>query len=140
MPAQFRVGKIEGARHKGEFDIQERRLCVSWLRCDEWDDPAAHEPGVTVCKFTLSEEYEQRNESAACRPRRLDAGWRRGCHSCGADKEGRTRGFQLWLALPPKLELGPSASLYQGPEAIQLEDPLRACSSVATGSQCRPCQ
>ena len=74
MPAQFRVGKIEGARHKRESAIQERRLCVSWLRRDEWDEPAAHEPGVTGCKFTLSEEYEQRNESAAGRVAWMQAG------------------------------------------------------------------
>src|SRR5712675_3369539 len=44
-------------------------------------------------------------------------------HGGGLDKAGRTRGFQLWIALPPKLELGPSVSLYQGPEAIQHDGP-----------------
>jgi len=51
-------------------------------------------------------------------------------HGGGAGKPGRTRGFQLWVALPPKLELGPSMSLYQGPEAIQHEGP----ASVLLGS------
>ena len=27
-------------------------------------------------------------------------------HGGGLDKAGRTRGFQLWIALPPELELG----------------------------------
>jgi redox-sensitive bicupin YhaK (pirin superfamily) len=37
----------------------------------------------------------------------------------------RTRGFQLWIALPPELELGPTVSLYQAPEEIQSESPAR---------------
>jgi redox-sensitive bicupin YhaK (pirin superfamily) len=44
-------------------------------------------------------------------------------HGGSAGEPGRTRGFQLWIALPPKLELGPSVSLYQGPEAIQHDGP-----------------
>jgi redox-sensitive bicupin YhaK (pirin superfamily) len=51
-------------------------------------------------------------------------------HGGGADEPGRTRGFQLWIALPPKLELGPSVSLYQGPEAIRHDGP----ASVLLGS------
>src|SRR6266853_415754 len=31
-------------------------------------------------------------------------------HGGGAGEPGRTRGFQLWIALPPELELGPSES------------------------------
>lgn len=37
-------------------------------------------------------------------------------HSGGLDEPGRTRGFQLWIALPPELELGPSESVYLAPE------------------------
>jgi redox-sensitive bicupin YhaK (pirin superfamily) len=48
----------------------------------------------------------------------------------GGGGPGRTRGFQLWIALPPRLELGPSASLYQSPEAIQHDGP----ASVLLGS------
>jgi redox-sensitive bicupin YhaK (pirin superfamily) len=33
----------------------------------------------------------------------------------GLDKAGRTRGFQLWIALPPELELGPTVNIYQSP-------------------------
>ena len=51
-------------------------------------------------------------------------------HGGGAGEPGRTRGFQLWIALPPELELGPSVSLYQGPEAIQHDGP----ASVLLGS------
>src|SRR3984893_12981712 len=29
-------------------------------------------------------------------------------HGGGAGEPGRTRGFQLWVSLPPELELGPS--------------------------------
>jgi redox-sensitive bicupin YhaK (pirin superfamily) len=46
-------------------------------------------------------------------------------HGGGAGRPGRTRGFQLWVALPPKLELGPSVSLYQSPEDIQHDGPAR---------------
>jgi redox-sensitive bicupin YhaK (pirin superfamily) len=34
-----------------------------------------------------------------------------------------TRGFQLWVALPPDLELGPSESLYQGAADIPKAGP-----------------
>ena len=44
-------------------------------------------------------------------------------HGGGAGKSGRTRGFQLWIALPPKLELGPSLSRYLGPETIPRDGP-----------------
>lgn len=54
VPPQFRIGAIEGARHKIEFAVVETRLCVSWLKCDEWTDPEQREPGVTICKFTFS--------------------------------------------------------------------------------------
>ena len=35
----------------------------------------------------------------------------------------RIRGFQLWLALPPELELGPARSLYLNPDQIQRDGP-----------------
>ena len=46
-------------------------------------------------------------------------------HGGGLDKAGRTRGFQLWIALPPALELGPTISLYQAPEDIPQDGPAR---------------
>jgi redox-sensitive bicupin YhaK (pirin superfamily) len=46
-------------------------------------------------------------------------------HGGGGGKPGRTRGFQLWIALPPSLELGPSHSLYQDPAGIRSSGPAR---------------
>ena len=46
-------------------------------------------------------------------------------HGGGAGEPGRTRGFQLWIALPPELELGPSESVYLAPEVIPHEGPAR---------------
>src|SRR5882762_8599646 len=46
-------------------------------------------------------------------------------HGGGLDKAGRTRGFQLWIALPPELELGPTISIYQAPEDIPQDGPTR---------------
>jgi len=39
-------------------------------------------------------------------------------HGGGLDKPDRRRGFQLWIALPPQLELGPPVSIYQAPQAV----------------------
>ena len=46
-------------------------------------------------------------------------------HSGGAGEPGRTRGFQLWVALPPHLELGDSVSIYQGHEDIPQVGPAK---------------
>jgi len=46
-------------------------------------------------------------------------------HGGGAREPGRTRGFQLWVALPPDLELGPSESVYLAPEVIPEDGPAR---------------
>src|SRR5882724_5554897 len=46
-------------------------------------------------------------------------------HGGGLDKAGRTRGFQLWIALPPELELGPATSVYQGPKDVPVDGPAR---------------
>jgi redox-sensitive bicupin YhaK (pirin superfamily) len=46
-------------------------------------------------------------------------------HDGGLDEAGRTRGFQLWIALPPALELGPTISIYQGPHDIQSDGRAR---------------
>src|SRR5258707_11535016 len=46
-------------------------------------------------------------------------------HGGGLDKAGRTRGFQLWIALPPALELGPTISLYLAPEDVRSDGPAR---------------
>src|SRR5216684_935783 len=46
-------------------------------------------------------------------------------HGGGAGEPGRTRGFQLWIALPPELELGSSESVYIEPEVIPRDGPAR---------------
>src|SRR6202790_4881574 len=46
-------------------------------------------------------------------------------HGGGAGEPGRTRGFQLWVSLPPELELGPSESVYLAPEVIPHDGPAR---------------
>jgi redox-sensitive bicupin YhaK (pirin superfamily) len=46
-------------------------------------------------------------------------------HDGGLDKAGRTRGFQLWIALPPELELGPTVSMYQAPGDVPEDGPAR---------------
>ena len=48
-------------------------------------------------------------------------------HGGGLDKEGRTRGFQLWIALPPELELGPTTSIYEVPEDVPQDGSARVC-------------
>jgi redox-sensitive bicupin YhaK (pirin superfamily) len=45
-------------------------------------------------------------------------------HGGGFGDSRRIRGFQLWLALPPSLELGPAQSLYLTPEQIPREGPV----------------
>jgi len=46
-------------------------------------------------------------------------------HGGGLDKAGRTRGFQLWIALPPELELGPTISIYQAADDVPEDGPAR---------------
>ena len=51
-------------------------------------------------------------------------------HGGGSGNSGRSRGFQLWLALPPSEELDPSESIYLSPE----ETPSAGAVSVLLGS------
>ena len=46
-------------------------------------------------------------------------------HGGGLGEPGRTRGFQLWIALPPELELGPPESIYLSPEVVPIDGPVR---------------
>jgi redox-sensitive bicupin YhaK (pirin superfamily) len=46
-------------------------------------------------------------------------------HGGGTGEPGRTRGFQLWIALPPELELGASESVYLAPEVVPNNGPAR---------------
>jgi redox-sensitive bicupin YhaK (pirin superfamily) len=56
-------------------------------------------------------------------------------HAGGAGDPGRTRGFQLWIALPPDLELGPSESLYQGATDILQSGPARVLLGEYQGAR-----
>jgi redox-sensitive bicupin YhaK (pirin superfamily) len=51
-------------------------------------------------------------------------------HGGGGGDAGRSRGFQLWIALPPDQELGPAESRYQEPGEIETSGP----ASVLLGS------
>jgi redox-sensitive bicupin YhaK (pirin superfamily) len=55
-------------------------------------------------------------------------------HGGGAGKPGRTRGFQLWIALPPPLELGPSVSLYQGVDDVPAAGPAHVLLGSHAGA------
>jgi len=46
-------------------------------------------------------------------------------HGGGPGDEGRSRGFQLWLALPPEQELGPVETVYLAPDAVARDGPAR---------------
>jgi redox-sensitive bicupin YhaK (pirin superfamily) len=46
-------------------------------------------------------------------------------HGGGLDRAGRTRGFQLWIALPPELELGRTISIYQASDDVPQAGPAR---------------
>ncbi len=46
-------------------------------------------------------------------------------HGGGGGELGLTRGFQLWLALSPQFELGPSVSLYQSADDVPVVGPVR---------------
>jgi redox-sensitive bicupin YhaK (pirin superfamily) len=46
-------------------------------------------------------------------------------HGGGAGEEGRTRGFQLWLALPSDHELGPVESINLTPQQVPSDGPAR---------------
>jgi redox-sensitive bicupin YhaK (pirin superfamily) len=45
--------------------------------------------------------------------------------SVGDKNQGRVRGFQLWVALPPALELGPTVAAFQPTEQIVSAGPAR---------------
>jgi redox-sensitive bicupin YhaK (pirin superfamily) len=46
-------------------------------------------------------------------------------HGGGPGDSGRSRGFQLWIALPPEQELGAVESIYQSPDAVERDGPAR---------------
>jgi redox-sensitive bicupin YhaK (pirin superfamily) len=56
-------------------------------------------------------------------------------HSGGAGEPGRTRGFQLWIALPPHLELGDSESIYQSASDLPQAGPARVLLGQYDGAE-----
>ena len=46
-------------------------------------------------------------------------------HGGGPGDNGRSRGFQLWLALPPEQELAPAETVYLAPDAVARDGPAR---------------
>ena len=58
-----------------------------------------------------------------------------GWHAGGAGDPGLTRGFQLWVALPPDLELGPSESIYRGAADIPMAGPARVLLGAYDGAK-----
>ncbi|GGF42148.1 hypothetical protein GCM10011611_55740 [Aliidongia dinghuensis] len=56
-------------------------------------------------------------------------------HSGGAGDPGLTRGFQLWIALPPHLELGDAESIYQSAAEIPEAGPARVLLGQHDGAK-----
>jgi redox-sensitive bicupin YhaK (pirin superfamily) len=56
-------------------------------------------------------------------------------HGGGAGAPGVARGFQLWVALPPHLELGPSVSLYQSADDVSVAGPARVLLGAYEGAR-----
>ena len=56
-------------------------------------------------------------------------------HGGGAGNSGRSRGFQLWLALPPDQELGPAKASTKSRRTFTRRDPPPSCS--APSARCR---
>ena len=58
-------------------------------------------------------------------------------HGGGLDHGGRTRGFQLWIALPPELELSPTISIYQAPEDVPGTEQVRGFAAAPSEQKLR---
>jgi redox-sensitive bicupin YhaK (pirin superfamily) len=55
-------------------------------------------------------------------------------HGGGLEDGGRARGFQLWLALPPDLELGPVENVYLAPDGVARDGPARVLVGTHGGA------
>jgi redox-sensitive bicupin YhaK (pirin superfamily) len=55
-------------------------------------------------------------------------------HGGGPGEAGRTRGFQLWIALPPEHELGPVESVYQAPNEVARDGHARVLIGAHGGA------
>jgi len=55
-------------------------------------------------------------------------------HGGGPGDSGRTRGFQLWLALPPDEELGQVENVYLAPDSVTRDGPARVLVGTHAGA------
>ena len=55
-------------------------------------------------------------------------------HGGGPGDARRSRGFQLWLALPPGDELGPVENVYQAPDTVARDGPARVLLGSHNGA------
>jgi len=55
-------------------------------------------------------------------------------HGGGPADSVRSRGFQLWLALPPDQELGPVENVYQAPDTVARDGPARVLLGTHGGA------
>jgi len=55
-------------------------------------------------------------------------------HGGGPGDTGRSRGFQLWLALPPEQELGPVENIVLAPDAVAPDGPARVLVGTHGGA------
>jgi redox-sensitive bicupin YhaK (pirin superfamily) len=55
-------------------------------------------------------------------------------HGGGPGDAARSRGFQLWLALPPGDELGPVENVYQAPDTVARDGPARVLLGTHGGA------
>ncbi|HYN09764.1 MAG TPA: pirin family protein [Vicinamibacterales bacterium] len=55
-------------------------------------------------------------------------------HGGGPGDTGRSRGFQLWLALPPGQELGPVENVYLAPDDVARDGPARVLVGTHGGA------
>lgn len=55
-------------------------------------------------------------------------------HGGGPGDNGHTRGFQLWIALPPEQELGPVENVYLAPDAVARVGPARVLVGTHGGA------
>ena len=80
--------------------------------------------GIATLTYLLggSIRYEDTTGASGILPER-GVEWFKAAHGAwhggGAGDSGRSRGFQLWIALPPEQELGQAESIYQAPQDIR---------------------
>jgi redox-sensitive bicupin YhaK (pirin superfamily) len=55
-------------------------------------------------------------------------------HGGGPGDTGRARGFQLWLALPPEQELGPTENIYLNADAVARDGPAHVLVGTHGGA------